>query len=150
VVDLAVVSAGVEPSRLFVRSGAKIIEDLTGAALMYRAETIRHTYRFAGAADAAALLRTNSVVHQDHAVKDELIRTTTCQLGPALTRHGRMANWLKRSSTGRCRAGAIGARRSDLGLRAMRRARSWARWRNWPDAQDICTGPNSTASRCPA
>ena len=88
----------VEPfAGLFVKKAdPKIIEDLTRRGLMYRAETIRHTYPFCWRCGTPLLYYAlTSWFIKTTAVKDELIRNNNLvNWVPPYVGTGRMANWL--------------------------------------------------------
>ena len=82
---------------LFVKKAdPKIIEDLTRRGLMYRAETIRHTYPFCWRCGTPLLYYAlTSWFIKTTAVKDELIRNNNLvNWVPPYVGTGRMANWL--------------------------------------------------------
>ncbi|HEY4844459.1 MAG TPA: isoleucine--tRNA ligase [Candidatus Dormibacteraeota bacterium] len=82
---------------LFVKKAdPKIIEDLTRRGLMYRAETIRHTYPFCWRCGTPLLYYAlTSWFIKTTAVKDELIRNNNLvNWVPPYVGSGRMANWL--------------------------------------------------------
>jgi isoleucyl-tRNA synthetase len=89
----------VEPfAGLFVKKAdPKIIEDLTARGLMYRAETIRHTYPFCWRCGTPLLYYAlTSWFIKTTAVKDELIRNNNLvNWVPPYVGSGRMANWLE-------------------------------------------------------
>ena len=89
----------VEPfAGLFVKKAdPKIIEDLTQRGLMYRAETIRHTYPFCWRCGTPLLYYAlTSWFIKTTAVKDELIRNNNLvNWVPPYVGTGRMANWLE-------------------------------------------------------
>jgi isoleucyl-tRNA synthetase len=89
----------VEPfAGLFVKKAdPKIIEDLTRRGLMYRAETIRHTYPFCWRCGTPLLYYAlTSWFIKTTAVKDELIRNNNLvNWVPPYVGTGRMANWLE-------------------------------------------------------
>jgi isoleucyl-tRNA synthetase len=83
---------------LFVKKAdPKIIEDLTGRGLMYRAETIRHTYPFCWRCGSPLLYyAVTSWYIRTTAVKEQLIRNNnTVNWVPAYIKSGRMGNWLE-------------------------------------------------------
>src|SRR5256714_2258848 len=83
---------------LFVKKAdPKIIEDLTQRGLMYRAETIRHTYPFCWRCGTPLLYYAlTSWFIKTTAVKDELIRNNNLvNWVPPYVGTGRMANWLE-------------------------------------------------------
>jgi isoleucyl-tRNA synthetase len=83
---------------LFVKKAdPKIIEDLTRRGLMYRAETIRHTYPFCWRCGTPLLYYAlTSWFIKTTAVKDELIRNNNLvNWVPPYVGTGRMANWLE-------------------------------------------------------
>ncbi|MDQ6714098.1 MAG: isoleucine--tRNA ligase [Candidatus Dormibacteraeota bacterium] len=89
----------VEPfAGLFAKKAdPKIIEDLTSRGLMYRAETIRHTYPFCWRCGTPLLYYAlTSWFIKTTAVKDELIRNNNLvNWVPPYVGTGRMANWLE-------------------------------------------------------
>src|SRR3989475_249786 len=89
----------VEPfAGLFVKKAdPKIIEDLTRRGLMYRAETIQHTYPFCWRCGTPLLYYAlTSWFIKTTAVKDELIRNNNLvNWVPPYVGTGRMANWLE-------------------------------------------------------
>jgi isoleucyl-tRNA synthetase len=89
----------VEPfAGLFVKKAdPKIIEDLTARGLMYRAETIRHTYPFCWRCGTPLLYYAlTSWFIKTTAVKDQLIRNNNqVNWVPPYVGTGRMANWLE-------------------------------------------------------
>jgi isoleucyl-tRNA synthetase len=89
----------VEPfAGLFVKKAdPKIIEDLTARGLMYRAETIRHTYPFCWRCGTPLLYYAlTSWFIKTTAVKDQLIRNNNqVNWVPPHVGTGRMANWLE-------------------------------------------------------
>jgi len=89
----------VEPfAGLFVKKAdPKIIEDLTRRGLMYRAETIRHTYPFCWRCGTPLLYYAlTSWFIKTTAVKDQLIRNNNVvNWVPPYVGTGRMANWLE-------------------------------------------------------
>ena len=89
----------VEPfAGLFVKKAdPKIIEDLTQRGLMYRAETIRHTYPFCWRCGTPLLYYAlTSWFIKTTSVKDELIRNNNLvNWVPPYVGTGRMANWLE-------------------------------------------------------
>ena len=89
----------VEPfAGLFVKKAdPKIIEDLTARGLMYRAETIRHTYPFCWRCGTPLLYYAlTSWFIKTTAVKDQLIRNNSqVNWVPPYVGTGRMANWLE-------------------------------------------------------
>ena len=83
---------------LFVKKAdPKIIEDLTQRGLMYRAETIRHTYPFCWRCGSPLLYyAVTSWFIKTTAVKDQLIRNnSTINWVPPYIKTGRMGNWLE-------------------------------------------------------
>src|SRR6202521_750678 len=85
-------------ARLFVKKAdPKIIEDLTQRGLMYRVETIRHTYPFCWRCGTPLLYYAlTSWFIKTTAVKDELIRNNNLvNWIPPYVGTGRMANWLE-------------------------------------------------------
>ncbi|MDQ6882918.1 MAG: isoleucine--tRNA ligase [Candidatus Dormibacteraeota bacterium] len=89
----------VEPfAGLFVKKAdPKIIDDLTARGLMYRAETIRHTYPFCWRCGTPLLYYAlTSWFIKTTAVKDQLIRNNR-QVNwiPPFVGTGRMGNWLE-------------------------------------------------------
>jgi isoleucyl-tRNA synthetase len=83
---------------LFVKKAdPKIIEDLTARGLMYRAETIRHTYPFCWRCGTPLLYYAlTSWFIKTTAVKDQLIRNNNqVNWVPPYVGTGRMANWLE-------------------------------------------------------
>jgi isoleucyl-tRNA synthetase len=88
----------VEPfAGMFVKKAdPKIIEDLTRRGLMYKAETIRHTYPFCWRCGTPLLYYAlTSWFIKTTAVKDELIRNNNVvNWVPPYVGTGRMANWL--------------------------------------------------------
>ena len=83
---------------LFVKKAdPKIIEDLTARGLMYRAETIRHTYPFCWRCGSPLLYyAVTSWFIKTTAVKDQLIRNNNAiNWVPAYIKTGRMGNWLE-------------------------------------------------------
>ena len=89
----------VEPfAGLFVKKAdPKIIEDLSHRGLMYRAETIRHTYPFCWRCGTPLLYYAlTSWFIKTTSVKDELIRNNNLvNWIPPYVGSGRMANWLE-------------------------------------------------------
>jgi len=89
----------VEPfAGLFVKKvDPKIIEDLKQRGLMYRAETIRHTYPFCWRCGTPLLYYAlTSWYIKTTAVKDQLIRNNNAtNWVPAYIKGGRMGNWLE-------------------------------------------------------
>ena len=89
----------VEPfAGLFVKKAdPKIIEDLTQRGLMYRAETIRHTYPFCWRCGSPLLYyAVTSWFVKTTAVKDQLIRNNNAiNWVPPYIKTGRMGNWLE-------------------------------------------------------
>jgi isoleucyl-tRNA synthetase len=89
----------VEPfAGLFVKKAdPRIIEDLTRRGLMYRAETIRHTYPFCWRCGTPLLYYAlTSWFIKTTAFKDELIRNNNLvNWVPPYVGTGRMANWLE-------------------------------------------------------
>ncbi|GAC1479495.1 MAG: isoleucine--tRNA ligase [Candidatus Dormibacteria bacterium] len=89
----------VEPfAGLFVKKAdPRIIEDLTGRGLMYRAETIKHTYPFCWRCGTPLLYYAlTSWFIKTTAVKDQLIRNNTqVNWTPSFVGTGRMGNWLE-------------------------------------------------------
>ncbi|HSO92847.1 MAG TPA: isoleucine--tRNA ligase, partial [Candidatus Dormibacteraeota bacterium] len=88
----------VEPfAGMFVKKAdPRIIEDLKGRGLMYRAETIRHTYPFCWRCGTPLLYYAlTSWFIKTTAVKDQLIRNNRqVNWVPAFVGAGRMGNWL--------------------------------------------------------
>ncbi|HXO59767.1 MAG TPA: isoleucine--tRNA ligase [Candidatus Acidoferrum sp.] len=83
---------------LFVKKAdPKIIEDLTKRGLMYRAETIRHTYPFCWRCGSPLLYyAVTSWFIKTTAVKDQMIRNNgAINWVPAYIKTGRMGNWLE-------------------------------------------------------
>jgi isoleucyl-tRNA synthetase len=83
---------------LFVKKAdPKIIEDLTKRGLMYRAETIRHTYPFCWRCGNPLLYyAVTSWFIRTTAVKDQLIRNNNAvNWIPPYIKTGRMGNWLE-------------------------------------------------------
>src|SRR6267143_1454916 len=83
---------------LFVKKAdPKIIEDLTERGLMYRAETIRHTYPFCWRCGTPLLYYAlTSWFIKTTAVKDQLLRNNRqVRWVPAHVGTGRMGNWLE-------------------------------------------------------
>jgi isoleucyl-tRNA synthetase len=83
---------------LFVKKAdPKIIEDLSGRGLMYRAETIRHTYPFCWRCGSPLLYyAVTSWFIKTTAAKDQLIRNNNAiNWVPAYIKTGRMGNWLE-------------------------------------------------------
>jgi isoleucyl-tRNA synthetase len=83
---------------LFVKKAdPKIIEDLTQRSLMYRAETIRHTYPFCWRCGSPLLYyAVTSWFIKTTAVKDQMIRNNnTINWVPPYIKTGRMGNWLE-------------------------------------------------------
>ncbi|HET9847487.1 MAG TPA: isoleucine--tRNA ligase [Candidatus Dormibacteraeota bacterium] len=83
---------------LFVKKAdPKIIEDLTKRGLMYRAETIRHTYPFCWrCGNPLIYYAVTSWFIKTTAVKDQLIRNNNAvNWVPAYIKTGRMGNWLE-------------------------------------------------------
>ena len=83
---------------LFVKKAdPKIIEDLTKRGLMYRAETIRHTYPFCWrCGNPLIYYAVTSWFVKTTAVKDQLIRNNNAvNWVPAYIKTGRMGNWLE-------------------------------------------------------
>jgi len=83
---------------LFVKKAdPKIIEDLTSRGLMYRAETIRHTYPFCWRCGSPLLYyAVTSWFIKTTAVKDQMIRNNNAiNWVPAYIKTGRMGNWLE-------------------------------------------------------
>jgi isoleucyl-tRNA synthetase len=89
----------VEPfAGLFVKKAdPRIIEDLSSRGLMYRAETIRHTYPFCWRCGTPLLYYAlTSWFIKTTAFKDELIRNNNLvNWVPPYVGTGRMANWLE-------------------------------------------------------
>ncbi|MEO6796977.1 MAG: isoleucine--tRNA ligase [Candidatus Dormibacter sp.] len=89
----------VEPfAGLFVKKAdSKIIDDLTQRGLMYRAETIKHTYPFCWRCGTPLLYYAlTSWFIKTTAVKDQLIRNNSqVNWVPAFVGTGRMGNWLE-------------------------------------------------------
>jgi isoleucyl-tRNA synthetase len=89
----------VEPfAGIFVKKAdPKIIDDLTHRGLMYRAETIRHTYPFCWRCGTPLLYYAlTSWFIKTTAVKDELIRNNrVVRWVPGYVGAGRMGNWLE-------------------------------------------------------
>lgn len=89
----------VEPfAGLFVKKAdPKIIDDLTARGLMYRAETIRHTYPFCWRCGWPLLYyAVTSWFIKTTAVKDQLIRNNNATNWiPPYIKTGRMGNWLE-------------------------------------------------------
>ena len=79
------------------KADPKIIEDLTRRGLMYRAETIRHTYPFCWRCDTPLIYYAlTSWFIKTTAVKDQLIRNNNvANWVPPYVGTGRMANWLE-------------------------------------------------------
>lgn len=83
---------------LFVKKAdPKIIEDLTSRGLMYRAETIRHTYPFCWRCGSPLLYyAVTSWFIKTTAVKDQMIRNNNAiDWVPSYIKAGRMGNWLE-------------------------------------------------------
>ena len=83
---------------IFVKKAdPKIIEDLTSRGLMYRAETIRHTYPFCWRCGTPLLYYAlTSWFVKTTAVKDQLVRNNAqVNWTPAYVGSGRMGNWLE-------------------------------------------------------
>jgi isoleucyl-tRNA synthetase len=83
---------------LFVKKAdPKIIEDLTSRGLMYRAETIRHTYPFCWRCGSPLLYyAVTSWFIKTTAVKDQMVRNNNAiNWVPAYIKTGRMGNWLE-------------------------------------------------------
>jgi isoleucyl-tRNA synthetase len=83
---------------LFVKKAdPRIIEDLTRRGLMYRAETIRHTYPFCWRCGSPLLYyAVTSWFIKTTAVKDQMIRNNNAiNWVPAYIKTGRMGNWLE-------------------------------------------------------
>jgi isoleucyl-tRNA synthetase len=83
---------------LFVKKAdPKIIEDLTQRGLMYRAETIRHTYPFCWRCGSPLLYyAVTSWFIKTTAVKDQMIRNNNAiNWVPSYIKSGRMGNWLE-------------------------------------------------------
>jgi isoleucyl-tRNA synthetase len=83
---------------LFVKKAdPKIIEDLAGRGLMYKAETIRHTYPFCWRCGSPLIYyAVTSWYIKTTAVKDQLIRNNNAtNWVPAHIKAGRMGNWLE-------------------------------------------------------
>jgi isoleucyl-tRNA synthetase len=83
---------------LFVKKAdPKIIEDLTKRGLMYRSETIRHTYPFCWRCGSPLLYyAVTSWFIKTTAVKDQMIRNNgAINWVPAYIKTGRMGNWLE-------------------------------------------------------
>jgi isoleucyl-tRNA synthetase len=83
---------------LFVKKAdPKIIENLTARGLMYRAETIRHTYPFCWRCGSPLLYyAVTSWFIKTTAAKDQLIRNNNAiNWVPAYIKTGRMGNWLE-------------------------------------------------------
>jgi isoleucyl-tRNA synthetase len=89
----------VEPfAGLFVKKAdPRIIEDLKQRGLMYRAETIRHTYPFCWRCGTPLLYyAVTSWYIKTTAVKEQLIRNNNAvNWVPAYIKSGRMGNWLE-------------------------------------------------------
>jgi len=89
----------VEPfAGMFVKKAdPKIIEDLQQRGLMYRAETIRHTYPFCWRCGTPLLYyAVTSWFIKTTAVKDQLLRNNNAvNWVPAYIKSGRMGNWLE-------------------------------------------------------
>ncbi len=89
----------VEPfAGLFVKKAdPKIIQDLTQRGLMYRSETIRHTYPFCWRCDTPLLYYAlTSWFIQTTAVKQQLLRNNNqVNWVPDYIKGGRMGNWLE-------------------------------------------------------
>ena len=89
----------VEPfAGMFVKKAdPKIIDDLTQRGLMYRAETIKHTYPFCWRCGTPLLYYAlTSWFIKTTAVKDQLIRNNSqVNWVPAFVGTGRMGNWLE-------------------------------------------------------
>jgi isoleucyl-tRNA synthetase len=89
----------VEPfAGMFVKKAdPRIIEDLTARGLMYRAETIRHTYPYCWrCGNPLIYYAVTSWFIKDTAVKDQLIRNNNAvNWIPAYIKAGRMGNWLE-------------------------------------------------------
>lgn len=89
----------VEPfAGLFVKKAdPKIIDDLTSRGLMYRAETIRHTYPFCWRCGWPLIYyAVTSWFIKDTAVKEQLIRNNNAiNWVPPYIKTGRMGNWLE-------------------------------------------------------
>ncbi|HEV3098060.1 MAG TPA: isoleucine--tRNA ligase [Candidatus Dormibacteraeota bacterium] len=83
---------------LFVKKAdPKIIEDLTRRGLMYRAETIRHTYPFCWrCGNPLIYYAVTSWFIKTTAVKDQMIRNNNAiNWIPPYIKTGRMGNWLE-------------------------------------------------------
>jgi isoleucyl-tRNA synthetase len=83
---------------LFVKKAdPKIVEDLTKRGLMYRAETIRHTYPFCWrCGNPLIYYAVTSWFVKTTAVKDQMIRNNNAiNWVPAYIKTGRMGNWLE-------------------------------------------------------
>ena len=83
---------------LFVKKAdPKIIEDLTKRGLMYRAETIRHTYPYCWrCGNPLIYYAVTSWFIKTTAVKDQLIRNNNAiNWVPSYIKTGRMGNWLE-------------------------------------------------------
>jgi isoleucyl-tRNA synthetase len=83
---------------LFVKKAdPKIIEDLTKRGLMYRAETIRHTYPFCWrCGNPLIYYAVTSWFIKTTAVKDQMIRNNNAiNWIPPYIKTGRMGNWLE-------------------------------------------------------
>jgi isoleucyl-tRNA synthetase len=83
---------------LFVKKAdPKIIDDLTSRGLMYRAETIRHTYPFCWRCGWPLLYyAVTSWFIKTTAVKDQLVRNNNAvNWVPPYIKTGRMGNWLE-------------------------------------------------------
>jgi isoleucyl-tRNA synthetase len=83
---------------LFVKKAdPKIIDDLTQRGLMYRAETIRHTYPFCWRCGTPLLYyAVTSWFVKTTAVKEQLLRNNnSINWVPAYIKAGRMGNWLE-------------------------------------------------------
>ncbi len=83
---------------LFVKKAdPKIIEDLTSRGLMYKAETIRHTYPFCWRCGSPLIYyAVTSWYIKTTAVKEQLIRNNNAtNWVPAYIKGGRMGNWLE-------------------------------------------------------
>jgi isoleucyl-tRNA synthetase len=89
----------VEPfAGIFVKKAdPKIIDDLTQRGLMYRAETIRHTYPFCWRCGSPLLYYAlTSWFIKTTAVKDQLLRNnSSVNWVPPYIKTGRMGNWLE-------------------------------------------------------
>src|ERR1700682_4361614 len=114
---------------LFVKKAdPKIIEDLTARGLMYRAETIRHTYPFCWRCGSplrstSALLRGDLLVHQDHGGEGPVDpQQQRHQLGARLYQdrpHGQLARVARRLVA--LPLAVLGNAAAGLEMRAVRR-----------------------------